>query len=115
MGCNILFSLAMLMSGITEVIRTEGGKEIMNLGYPIYVLTILGVAKILGAIALVQEKSGTLREWAYAGFTIDFIGASASGAYSGGNIGLIITPLIFLAVMFISYFLWKKAEQLNIA
>lgn len=110
-----LFVLAMLQSGIVELIPTDGSKEVMNLlGYPMYLLTILGVAKILGAVVLIQEKSGTLKEWAYAGFTIDFIGASASGAFIG-NITMIIIPLAFLAVMFLSYFLWKKVESLKIA
>ena len=111
---TILFVLAMLQSGIVQLIQSEGSKEVMALlGYPMYVSTILGVAKILGAIVLVIGTSKTLREWAYAGFAYDLIGASASGAYIG-EILVVIVPLVYLAVMFLSYFLWKKMEQLNI-
>lgn len=112
---TILFVLAMLQSGITQLIPTEGSREVFTLlGYPMYLLTILGVAKILGAIVLVLETFQTLKEWAYAGFAFDFIGASASGIYIG-EILVVIVPLVYLAVMFLSYFLWKKMEQSKIA
>ena len=110
---TILFVLAMLQSGITQLIQTEGSKEVMNLlGYPMYLLTILGVTKILGVVVLLQEKLRTLKEWAYAGFTIDFMGTSVSGAFIGDML-VVIVPLIFLAIMFLSYILWKKMEQLK--
>lgn len=109
---TILFSLFMLFSGISEIMQTEQGKEIMkHLGYPMYVNTIIGVAKILGAIALLQWKFKTIKEWAYAGFTIDIIGASASFYFTGDGIVAALMPFAFLAVMFLSYFLWKKVEK----
>lgn len=112
---TILFVAAMLQSGITQLIETEGSKEVMNLlGYPMYLLTILGVTKILGVVVLLQGKLRTLKEWAYAGFTIDFMGASVSGAFIG-NMLIVTVPLIFLAIMFLSYFLWKKMERLKMA
>ena len=111
---TILFSLFMLFSGASEVMQIEQAKELMkHLGYPIYVNTIIGVAKILGAIAVLQWKSRTLKEWAYAGFTIDFIGAGASFYFAGDEILLALSPMIFLAVMFLSYFLWKKVEHMQ--
>jgi hypothetical protein len=45
------------------------------LAYPPYMLAVLGTAKILGAIALVVPKFPRLKEWAYAGFVFDLIGA----------------------------------------
>ena len=108
----ILFSLFMLFSGVSELMQTEQAKEIMkHLGYPVYVNTIIGVAKILGALAILQWKFKTLKEWAYAGFTIDFIGASTSFYFAGDGILMILSPFIFLAVMFLTYFLWKKVEK----
>lgn len=107
---TILFVLAMLQSGIVQLIPTEGSKEVMTLlGYPMYLLTILGVAKLLGAIVLVLGSFKTLKEWAYAGFVFDFIGASISGAYIS-ELQVVIVPLIFLAILFLSYYLWKKME-----
>ena len=111
---TLLFSLFMLFSGVSEIIQTEQAKEIMkHLGYPIYVNTIIGVAKILGALAILQWKFKTLKEWAYAGFTIEFIGAGASFYFAGDGVLMALSPVIFIAVMFISYFLWKKVEKIK--
>ena len=110
---TIIFVLAILQSGIVELMPTEGSKQLMDmLGYPQYLNTILGVAKILGVIALVQPQFHTIKEWAYAGFTIDFIGAMVSGMYATDSIAIVIVPLVFLAVMFASYYLWKKRIHL---
>ena len=109
-----LFSLAMLFSGVTEVTQTKQANEVMkHLGYPVYVNTIIGVAKILGAIAILQTKFRTVKEWAYAGFTIDFIGAAASLYFAGDGILMALSTMPFLAVMFISYYLWKKVEKMK--
>ena len=111
---TILFSLFMLYSGFSEVTQIQQAQEIMkHLGYPIYVNTIIGAAKILGALAILQWKFRTLKEWAYAGFTIDFIGAGASLYFAGDGILMALSTTIFLAVMFISYFLWKKTEKIK--
>lgn len=108
---TILFSLSMLFSGITEVLQIEQAKEVMkHLGYPIYVNKIIGTAKILGVIAILQWKFKTIKEWAYAGFTIDIIGAAASMFFAGDGIFMVLSTIPFLVVMFTSYFLWKKVE-----
>lgn len=108
---TILFSAFMLMAGITEMIQHESGKEIMrHLGYPMHVLTVLGIGKTLGAIALVQNKFKTIKEWAFAGFTFNFLGAFVARWDAGDSTGLIISPFIFLTVLFIIYFLWKRME-----
>ncbi|MBI2112566.1 DoxX family protein [Candidatus Woesearchaeota archaeon] len=110
---TILFSLAMLFSGISELMQTEEGKEAMkHLGYPAYLNTILGVAKVLGVIALLQWRFKTIKEWAYAGFTIDIIGAATSIYFVGDGI-LALTTLPFLIVLFSSYYLWKKIVDVN--
>jgi Zn-dependent protease with chaperone function len=107
-----LFCLFMLMDGIMGVTRVEEGQEIMrHLGYPVYIMTILGVFKLLGAVGIFQNKFKTLKEWAYAGCTFHFLGASASRAYGGDSFILIISPLLFMSFMFVSYFLWKKMER----
>jgi len=107
-----LFCLFFLVDGVTGVMRIQEGQEIMkHLGYPVYVLSILGVFKILGAIGVFQNKVKIIKEWAYAGWTFHFLGACASRAYSGDNLIEIISPLIFLSIMFVSYFLWKKLER----
>ena len=113
-----IFALFMLFSGFSELIGTEAGNAVLTgLGYPLYLNYILGIAKILGAIAIIQVnidvKFQTIKEWAYAGFTFDIIGASLSFLFSGAGIGDVLMPLVFLVVMFVSYGLWKKVYGMN--
>ncbi|MGI4874466.1 MAG: DoxX family protein [Janthinobacterium lividum] len=74
-GLIVFFSLLMLADGTAGVLRVPGGQEAMrHLGYPLYALLIFGTAKILGALALLQPWWRTLKEWAFAGFAINFVG-----------------------------------------
>ncbi len=106
---TLLLVLGMLFSGISQLMQTESSKEVMQqLGYPMYLNIILGVAKVLGVLALLQTMWPVLKEWAYAGFTIDFIGAAASMYFAGEGIMSAVSVLPFLVVLFVSYFTWKK-------
>jgi hypothetical protein len=80
---------------------------ITGLGYPLYVMKILGVAKLLGITAIATGLSPTLKEWAYAGFTFDVCGAFASHVSVGDPTWVVSIPLIFLAVQLTSYGLWR--------
>lgn len=53
------------------------------LGYPVYFLSILGIGKVLGAIAILVPGLPRLKEWAYAGIFFDMTGAAASHAFVG--------------------------------
>ena len=73
-----------------NLIRYEEQREAMaELGYPVYLMTILGVAKLLGVLALLLPGTPLLKEWAYAGFTFDLLGASVSHAFVGHSIAQI--------------------------
>lgn len=110
---TILFAAFMLFSGITELMRIESSDQLfIALGYPLYISYILGAAKVLGAFALIYPKFKTIKEWAYAGFTFDLVGAAASFMFIGGaGFFPVIMPLIILVVMFISYAMWKKLSK----
>jgi uncharacterized membrane protein YphA (DoxX/SURF4 family) len=73
-----------------------------HLGYPAYFATIVGVWKLLGAIAIVAPGLPRLKEWAYAGFFFDLTGAAATRAFVGDGIGDILAPLVFLALVMAS-------------
>lgn len=108
---TLFLSLMLLMGGITEFIQHESGKEIMrHLGYPVHVLTLLGLGKILAAVTLIQTRIHVVKEWAYAGITFNLVGAFAARANAGDSAALILSPLIFLVVVFVSYALWKRIE-----
>jgi uncharacterized membrane protein YphA (DoxX/SURF4 family) len=104
------FVVTMLMASLTylagAVFNVEG---VMSLGYPAYILKILGTAKLLGGIAILQGRFQTLKEWAYAGYTLNLLGAAASHALHGDSFGKIITPIIILGFVLASYRLWKNA------
>lgn len=103
-----LFILAMLLDEIAGVLRVKGGKEALaHLGYPMYFLTILRTAKILGAIAILQTKFQTIKEWAYAGFTFKFISVFARPPLSATESAADSADFV-LAVMVVSYFLSKQ-------
>lgn len=111
---TVIFGLFMLMDGGAGVVKEKTGQEVMNhLGYPVYLMVITGAFKIAGALAILQNHFKTIKEWAFAGFFISFIGAAASRAFAGDGAGLIILPLIMLAVMFVVYYFWKKYETVN--
>jgi uncharacterized membrane protein YphA (DoxX/SURF4 family) len=109
---TIIFALMMIMDGFGGITQQEAGKEVLkHLGYPMYLLIIVGIAKLLGAVSILQNKFTVIKEWAYAGFAINFIGAFASRAFVGDGISLLIPPIIALAIMFIPYILWKKLKS----
>ncbi|RBQ06213.1 DoxX family protein [Pedobacter miscanthi] len=106
---TIIFALMMIMDGFGGITQQEAGKEVFkHLGYPMYLLIIVGIAKLLGAISILQNKYVAIKEWAYAGFAINFIGAFASRAFAGDGVSLLIPPVIALCIMFIPYILWKN-------
>lgn len=79
------------------------------LGYPLYLLDILGVAKIIGIIILLVPKFPRLKEWAYAGFVIDLIGAIWSHI-AIGDTSSISFILMFVMILAVSYVAMRKLE-----
>lgn len=77
---------------------------IKALGYPVYLLDILGTAKALGIIVLLFINLPRLKEWAYAGFTIDLIGAMWSHIATGefASVGFVFVWVVILGVSYIS-------------
>jgi hypothetical protein len=105
---TVLFAGTMLMAGIMFLAGAHANAStLQHLGYPQYVLTILGTGKLLGAIAILWGRFPVLKEWAYIGYSFCLIGAAASHAFAGDGIRLIITPLAILLVVLVSYRQWK--------
>nr|WP_321357893.1 DoxX family protein [uncultured Draconibacterium sp.] len=80
------------------------------LGYPLYLLDILGVAKIIGIIILLVPKFPRLKEWAYAGFVIDLIGAIWSHI-AIGDTSSVSFILMFVMILAVSYVTMRKLES----
>lgn len=87
---------------------------ITGLGYPVYFVTILTVFKVLGSIVLIVPKfPNNVKEWAYAGFGIDFICAFISIWVVAGLSAMTFFPLIVFAVLIVSYVNYKKLKSGN--
>jgi len=104
-----LFSALMLFSSIPDILNMPEAVQFMTLlGYPPYFTPFIGVAKILGVIALLIPGFPRMKEWAYAGLVFDLIGAS----YSQIAVGLPLEGLLFMlfafALAFGSYFYYHK-------
>jgi hypothetical protein len=111
---NILFALAAFMDAYGGITHQQAGVDVLkHLGYPEYLMTISGVAKALGAIAILQTKFYAIKEWAYAGFCFSFIFAFWSRAYTGDGAGELILPVIMLALLLFIYYLWKRNLRPN--
>jgi hypothetical protein len=84
---------------------------ITDLGYPIYFMKMLGVAKLLGILAIATGLSRPLKEWAYAGFTFDVCAAIVSHLSVGDSLLIALVPAGFLVLQLASYFTWKQLRQ----
>jgi uncharacterized membrane protein len=79
-----LLALELVLGGVWDVLRVPQVHVIIDrLGYPPYFLVILGIWKLLGAVALIVPRLARLKEWAYAGVIFDLTGALASNLASG--------------------------------
>jgi len=106
-----LFAVAMVGSSIGKLTHSEQLVQTMtHLGYPSYILEILGIAFLLGVVGIIQSKFQTLREWAYAGFTFGLLGAFASHLFAGDPLATAISPVVLLAVLFGAYALEKQVQ-----
>ena len=104
-----IFAAFMIFTAIPNVIaQPESVKFIASLGYPEYLVPFIGIAKVLGSIAICIPSFRRIKEWAYAGLFFDLAGATYSVVKLYGvhvDIVFMILPIVFL---FASYFLWHK-------
>lgn len=109
---TILMAALMTLSAIPDIIRMPEAIEMFaHLGYPAYLLPFIGVAKILGVIAVLFPRFPRLKEWAYAGLAFDVIGAFYSHLSVGDPPSIWIFTVIALVLIFGSYILYRKTHQ----
>lgn len=111
-GATTLLSLLMIFSASADLVRFQPFVEdIRRLGYPEGILSILGVAKLLGVLALLYPGMRRLKEWAYAGFTFALGGAIISQVASGST-AMQILPAVFCAsVLVVSYSAYRTGGR----
>jgi hypothetical protein len=111
-----IFAAFMLFTAIPDIMVTKEAVDFMTLlGYPKYFICFIGVAKLLGVIAILIPGFKRIKEWAYAGLFFDLFGASYSVISKFGlapSIVFMILPTVFL---FLSYWLWHKKSTPGLA
>jgi len=95
-AAGMLYSSAMYLMRNPELVQ---GFE--ALGYPLFIVSLLGIAKLLGGLALVVPLPTQVKEWAYAGFAFVFIGALWTHLATDTPW---IAPVVFLFLLSLSYY-----------
>lgn len=111
---TIFLSVGMLAGGIQQMLQIDGYNEIVTqLGYPLYMLSILGVWKILGVVAILIPRFALLKEWAYAGFFFAMSGAAISHFSVGQSFIEALPSLILLLVTILSWYTRPADRQIK--
>jgi hypothetical protein len=105
-GLSLSASSFMYLSKNPELIA-----QFQKTGFPLFFVTLLGVAKLLAAVSLVAPIWSTIKEWAYAGYAFILIGAVWTHIATSTPF---VAPLIFLGILGVSYFYYRKTEVSNL-
>jgi len=109
-----LFAFLMLGSAIPDILSQPVAIQGMHgeLGYPVFFVPFIGVAKLLGVIAILVPGFPRIREWAYAGLFFDLIGATYSILAIGKPDWLfMVLPLALAATSYVFYQKRRKLQQ----
>ena len=102
---TLWLALGMTSTGIVQLMKIEAEVDVIaNLGYPVYILTLLGIYKILGVVAVLVPKFPLLKEWAYAGFFFVMSGAIFSHLVVGDGAGTLFGPALLLVLTAVSWY-----------
>lgn len=108
---TLWLALGMTATGIVQLLKVKEEAVMMaHLGYPLYFLTILGVWKILGVIAILIPKFPLLKEWTYAGFFFAMSGAIFSHFASGDSGVEYFGPTLLLVLTVLSWY-YRPADR----
>ena len=104
----------MLFTAITDILMAQEAIDFMaHLGYPAYFIPFIGVAKLLGSVAILIPGYPRIKEWAYAGLAYGLIGATYSEIAVEGfgpSVAFMILPFTFLIL---SYYLYHRRAKMK--
>jgi hypothetical protein len=113
-GATVWLALGMVSTGAVQLLRVKSGSgaldSIVHLGYPVYLLTLLGVWKMLGVAAVLIPKYPLLKEWAYAGLFFAMSGAIYSHIASGDPMTEILPAVLLLVLSLVSWY-FRPADR----
>ncbi len=109
---TLWLSLGMVVTGGVQLVKMKEEVDMFSrLGYPVYLLTILGVWKMLGVVAVLIPKFPLLKEWAYAGFFFAMSGAVFSHLASGDEAIELFGPLLLIVLTVVSWY-FRPADRI---
>jgi len=110
---TVLGPASFVIGGVLFLAHAEQpSTALAELGYQPYLLKILGVWKIGGAVVSVLPGLPRLKEWMYAGFFFELTGAAASHALAGHSIGKVLEPVVFLGFVLASWALRPPSRRM---
>jgi uncharacterized membrane protein YphA (DoxX/SURF4 family) len=96
-----------------DLAQTPYVRDVMqHLGYPLYLLTIMGVAKVLALAALLVPRFVRLKEWAYAGLFFIYAGAAGSHFAAHDPTDKVVVPIVFAAITLASWALRPPSRRM---
>jgi hypothetical protein len=108
---TVWMSLGMFSGGIAQLLKVKETVEgVTHLGYPVYFLTIIGIWKILGVVAVLMPKFPLLKEWAYAGFFFTMTGALFSHIANGDPVKENFGPVLLIVLITVSWY-FRPADR----
>ncbi len=110
-----LFAFIMLGSAIPDILVMPIAVTGMHdgLGYPVYLIPFVGVAKVLGVLAILLPIHARIKEWAYTGLFIDLIGATYSLIAVGSPVANYAFMALPLTLGVLSYVFYLKRSKLQ--
>jgi len=113
---TIWLALGMISTGLVQLFKGKEGQGgvdmITHLGYPVYLLILLGIWKILGTVAVLIPRFPLLKEWAYAGFFFVMTGAIYSHAAIGDPVTKLLPSLLLLLLTLLSWYLRPAGRKI---
>lgn len=108
---TVFLAFGMLAGGVQQLLQIGGYVDIVGqLGYPLYLLSILGAWKILGVVAVLIPKYPLVKEWAYAGFFFAMSGAAISHLVVSHSVNEALPSLVLLTMTVVSWY-FRPAER----
>jgi DoxX-like family len=108
-----LVALALLSGGAAYLLRVaEPLRGMAEARLPPYFVTLLGIWKVLGGLALLAPRLPLLKEWAYAGIAFDLSGAAVSHFAMGHPAARVVVPLVLLGIAAASWALRPTSRRL---
>jgi hypothetical protein len=111
---TILLSLCIFSGGLAQAIQAKGVVQgFKPLGYPTYFISLIGIWKMLGIIAILIPKFKLLKEWAYAGMFFVMSGAVISHIASNDVSVQVIAPLLLAVFTVLSWYLRPTDRKIS--